>query len=447
MVNEATIPILTDLTQARQRLLAQRRCELAELPSSLRDSIRRMFGADLTPDQVAARIMADVRRRGDEAVRDYTYRIDGVELSQLTVDQTEMKSAWAAVPPELREALELAAERVRAFHQRQPRSSWIDWREDGGALGQIVQPLERVGIYAPGGKAPYPSSLIMAAVPARVAGVKELFATTPPRKDGTVAPVILAAARIAGVDRVFKIGGAQAIAALAYGTQSVPRVDKIVGPGNVFVIAAKRQAFGEVGIDQLPGPTETLLIADEEARPAWVAADLLAQAEHDALASALLITPSLSLARAVQEEIERQVRHLSRQETILRSLAHRGAIIVVQDLDQAVDLANEYAPEHLCLLTQDPWSLVGRIKHAGGIFVGEYASEALGDYVIGPSHIMPTKGTARFSSPMNVWDFVKITSIFAISADESQRLSESGITLAEAEGFTAHAQAIKRRLA
>ncbi len=445
----AIIPLFTDLAQARQQVLGQRGREPLELPPSVRATIRQVFGADLTPEEVAARILADVRQRGDEAVREYTQRIDGVELDQLAVREAEIEAAWDAIPPELRRALELAVERVHAFHQRQPKLSWMDWQEDGGALGQMVRPLERVGIYAPGGTAgtlPYPSSLVMAVVPARVAGVKEILVASPPRRDGTVAPVILVAARIAGADRVFKIGGAQAIAALAYSTESVPRVDKVLGPGNVFVIAAKRLAFGEVGIDQLPGPTETLLIADEGANPAWAAADLLAQAEHDSLASAIFLTPSLELAQAVQKEIEHQIPSLSRREVIAQSLARQGGIIVVQDLDQAVELANEYAPEHLCLLTRDPWTLVGRIKNTGGIFVGEHAPEALGDYVVGPSHIMPTKGTARFSSPLNVWDFVKMTSIFAPSASESQRLAEAGMALAEAEGFTAHAEAIRRRV-
>ena len=446
MMTDAVIPVFTDTTEASKRLLSQRNQMKVDLPPSVQASVRNIFGADLTPDEVAAHILDDVRRRGDNALREYARRIDGVEVHQLVVEPAEMKSAWDVTPPTLRRALELAVERVQAFHLLQPKLSWIDWQGDGGALGQIVRPLGRIGIYAPGGRAPYPSSLIMAAVPARVAGVKQVFVATPPGNDGSVPSVILAAAHISQVDRVFKIGGAQAIAALAYGTESIPRVDKILGPGNAFVVAAKRQVFGEVAIDQLPGPTETLVIADESANPEWVAADLLAQAEHDPLASAVLLTPSLELAQAVQKDIERQLESLSRRDVIMQSLARQGSIIVVRDLNHAVELANQYAPEHLCLLTRDPWSLVGMIENAGGIFVGEYASEALGDYIIGPSHIMPTQGTARFSSPMNVWDFMKITSVFAISASESQRLAEVGITLAEAEGFTAHAEAIRRRV-
>jgi histidinol dehydrogenase len=284
-----------------------------------------LFGTDLTPDEVATHILADVRLRGDEALFEYTRRIDGVQLDQLAVEETEIETAWDTTPPRLRQALALAAERIRAFHQCQPKLSWMDWQRDGGALGQIVRPLERVGIYAPGGLAPYPSSLIMAAIPARVAGVRQILVTTPPRRDGTVAPSILAAARIAGADRILKVGGVQAIGALAYGTESLRRVDKIVGPGNVFVIAAKRLVFGEVGIDQLPGPTETIIIADEKAEPAWVAADLLAQAEHDPLASAIVLTPSLTLARSVQKQVERQITSLLRREsTDRRSLGSGG---------------------------------------------------------------------------------------------------------------------------
>lgn len=441
------IPLFTDPARAQRSLLGKRGREPLELPPSVQAKIRQVFDADLSPEGVSARILADVRQRGDEAVREYTRQIDGVELAQLAVGIAEWETACELVSPEVSQALELAVERVRAFHQLQPSLSWMDWREDGGALGQVVRPLQRVGVYAPGGTAPYPSSVVMAVVPARVAGVREIVVATPPRRDGTVTPVILAAARIAGADRVFKIGGAQAIAALAYGTESVPRVDKVLGPGNVFVIAAKRLVFGEVGVDQLPGPTETVIIADESANPPWVAADLLAQAEHDPMASAILLTPSLELAQTVRMEIERQMESLSRREIIAQSLISQGGIVVVRDLDQAVELANEYAPEHLCLLTLDPWALIGRIENAGGIFVGEHVPEALGDYVLGPSHIMPTRGTARFSSPLNVSDFVKITSVFAASASESRRLAEAGITLAEAEGFTAHAEAIRRRVA
>jgi histidinol dehydrogenase len=326
----------------------------------------------------------------------------------------------------------------------------------GGTLGQIVRPLARVGIYVPAGSAPLPSSLLHAAIPARVAGVREIIVCTPPSRritdpagaeDGSgVAPLTLAAARVASVDVVYAIGGAQAIAAMAYGTESVPRVDKIVGPGGLFVTLAKRQVFGAVGIDGLPGPTETLVIADDTADPAIAAADLLAQAEHDLLASAILLTPSRRLAERVQVEVGRQLEALSRADIAAASLSGRGGIVVTVDLAQAVDLANAYAPEHLCLLTAEPWALVGRIENAGGIFVGEHSFEVLGDYVAGPSHVMPTEGTARFASPLSVADFVKRISLIALGPDEGRRLSGPAALLADGEGLTAHAAAARARL-
>ena len=335
--------------------------------------------------------------------------------------------------------------RIRAFYQRQPHQSWMQWDADGGGLGQMVLPLERVGIYAPNGRAPYPSSLLMAAVPARVAGVEQVVVATPPR-GGELNDALLAAAHAAEVDEVYAIGGAQAIGALAYGTATVPRVDKILGPGGIFVVLAKRRVYGVVGIDALPGPTETLLVADDSANPAYVAADLLAQAEHDPMASALLITTSEALTAAVQAEVARQLPGLERRDTIVESLAMQGGIVLVDDLDTALALANEYAPEHLCLLTRDPWQLVGRVRHAGGVFVGELSSEALGDYVTGPTHVMPTGQTARFSSPLQVWDFVKITSIFGVGAETARQTSAAAAALADLEGLTAHANALRMRL-
>jgi histidinol dehydrogenase len=341
--------------------------------------------------------------------------------------------------------MEQAVGRIAAFHRQQRANSWLEWDDEGGAVGQMIRPLERVGVYVPGGMAPYPSTLLMAAVPARVAGVREIIVASPPGADGRVAGVILAAARVAGVERVYRLGGAQAIAALAYGTESVPRVDKIVGPGNLFVVLAKRQVYGQVDIDSLPGPTETLVIADGQANPTYVAADLLAQAEHDALAAPILVTTSDELAQAVQDEIESQLPALSRKEIIAQALGGRGNIVVVENLEEALDLANDYAPEHLCLLVADPWALVGRVRHAGGVFVGEACCEALGDYVVGPSHIMPTGRTARFASPLNVWDFLKITSVFALGAERARAIAPFAIELAEAEGLTAHAQAVRLR--
>jgi len=439
------IRVITDLEQARESVLRRKSWEQVEVTPALQASIERVFGAPLTPDQAVAQILQDVRAHGDTALFDYTRRIEGADLETLRVSEAEIDAAWSVTPAALRDALQLAADRLQAFHERQYRQSWVEWDEEGGALGQIIRPLQRVGLYAPGGRTPYPSSLLMAAVPARVAGVSEIVVTSPPDAEGRSAPAILVAARIAGVSAVYKIGGAQAIAALAYGTATIRRVDKIGGPGNLFVVLAKRRVYGQVAIDGLPGPTETMLIADGGADPALVAADLLAQAEHDALASPICLTPSAELAQHVQVEVARQIEDLSRAEIIAQSLQGQGGIIVTSDLAQAMALANEYAPEHLCLLVRDPWAWVGQVHNAGGVFVGERSSEALGDYVVGPSHIMPTGGTARFSSPANVWDYLKITSVFAPAEPTIRRTSPAAIAIARAEGFTAHAAAIARR--
>lgn len=444
MTMKAAVSIY-DVQTARQTILRRKAWDMVEVTPALRASIEKIFGAPLTPDQAVETILNDVRERGDAALFDYSRRIEGVEVDSLRVSDLEMDAAWEATPPELREALQVAADRVRAFHEKQHKQSWIDWDDEGGALGQIIRPLERVGIYAPGGRAPYPSSLLMAAVPARVAGVPEVIVVSPPQKDGRIASTILVAARIAGVDAVYKVGGAQAIGALAYGTQSIPHVDKILGPGNLFVMLAKRHVFGQVGIDGLPGPTETVIIADKSANPTLVAADLLAQAEHDVLASPICLTPSAELAARVQVEVARQIKSLDRAAVIGEAFAGQGGIIVTESLTQAIDLANEYAPEHLCLLVRDPWTWVGQVHNAGGIFVGETSSEALGDYAVGPAHIMPTGGTARFSSPCNVWDFIKITSIFAPAASTAARIAPAAIAIARAEGLTAHAAAIEIR--
>ncbi len=419
------------------------------VPPRVQDGIRRIFGEALSADEVVRRILADVRQRGDAAVCEWTARIDGVDLAAcglgIEVARAEWEAARRQIAPELVAALELAAERIRAFHARQPISSWIDVRM-GGTLGQMVRPLQRVGLYVPGGTAPLPSSLLMAAIPARVAGVEEIVATTPPRRtDGHISPVILAAAAIAGVDRVFAIGGAQAIGALAYGTATVPRVDKICGPGNLFVTLAKRQVFGLVGIDGLPGPTETLIIADDAADAENVAADLLAQAEHDVMASAILLTPSRALAERVQAAVAAQFARLDRQEIMSVSLAERSGIIVVRDVAEALRLANEYAPEHLCLDVRDPWRYLDQVRNAGGVFLGGISCEVLGDYVSGPSHIMPTAGTARFASPQNVADFVKITSVVGLNEEQASRLAPAAARIAEAEELTAHAAAARRR--
>ncbi len=438
-----TIPLYT-LSRAQATVLRRAGWDEQTLPSALLDGIERIFGARLTPEQAVAAILAAVRAHGDAAVLDWSQRIDG-SAARLAVPRDEWAAAAAALAPAQLAALELAAQRLTAFHRQQPVGSWMDVSA-GGTLGQIVRPLHRVGVYVPAGSAPLPSSLLHAAVPARVAGVREIVVCTPPdRSTGRIAPLTLAAAHVAGVDQVCAVGGAQAIAALAYGTASIARVDKIVGPGGLFVTLAKRQVFGQVGIDGLPGPTETVVIADASADPAMAATDLLAQAEHDVLASAILLTPSRELAERVQVALDAQLTRLSRAEIASASLAARGGIVLTDSLEQAVQVANAYAPEHLCLLVADPWALVGQIENAGGIFVGEHSFEVLGDYVAGPSHVMPTEGTARFASPLSVADFVKRISLIALNAAEGQRLSGPAALLAEGEGLTAHAAAARLR--
>jgi histidinol dehydrogenase len=433
----------------------------AKAPGAALDKLRQATGRDVrTAEEGVAHIIADVRSQGDEALRYYSRVLDDQELGDLEVPRDAIDAAYARIEDSLREAMHRSAARIRRFHEHQARAEggWI--AEDGDSrLGQLVRPLERVGIYAPGGMALYPSSVLMSAVPARVAGVEEIIVISPPSRarltdergasaagESAVADVILAAAKIGGARRVFQIGGAQGIAALAYGTQTVPQVDKIVGPGGLFTVLAMRQLFGVTGIAGLPGPTETLLIADDSADPELVAADLLAQAEHDVLASALLFTPSPALAEKVREQFHAQLVTLPRREIIEGSLQRGSAIVLTTSLDEAIDLANHYAPEHLCLLTEDPWSLVDRVRHAGGIFVGETACEALGDYSVGPSHVMPTSRTARFNSPLNVRDFQKIISIFGVGEQTLEETAPAAIRIAEAEGLQAHAGAIRKRL-
>jgi histidinol dehydrogenase len=440
-----TIRLIEGLPAARAHIARLRSGVEPTLPPAVAQRLRQVFGRDLSAAEAVAQIVADVRRDGDTALRDYTRRIDGVDLEALAAGPAELEAAYHAAPAALREALALAAERIRAFHQREPGQSWLEWDGEGGALGQAIRPLSRVGVYAPGGSAAYPSSLLMAAVPAQVAGVPDVVVTTPPGREGGGSPAVLAAAHVLGLERVFLLGGAQAIAALAYGTGSVPRVDKVVGAGGLFVTLAKKLVYGDVGIDGLYGPTETLLVADDGASPALAAADLLAQAEHDPLATALLLTPSARLAAAVQAEVARQLPALTRRGIVEDSLAGQGAILLLDSLDEALALADEYAPEHLCLLVADPWSIVGRVRNAGGIFLGEASSEALGDYVAGPSHVMPTGGTARWAAPLHVRDFLKVTSIFALGDGVGRRLGPAAATIARAEGLTAHAAALEAR--
>ncbi len=439
---------LYNVAEAKKTILHRAAVGDVAVTPTLAKGIARVFGDSLTPEEAVQRILSDVRKHGDEAIIDWTEKIDGVHLPTLQIDQADIETAYEDIPDDLREALHFSAERIRSFHQKQPGQSWLDWRESGGTLGQIVRPLERVGVYAPGGTALYPSTLLMCAVTARVAGVEEVIVTTPSGRDpaGKVGEVLLAAAKVAKVDAVYRIGGAQAVGAMAYGTVSVPKVDKIVGPGNIFVTLAKRQVYGMVDIDGLPGPTETLVIADEAANPMLVAADLLAQAEHDTLSAAILVTPSRTLAEAVQVEIGYQLEQLSRSEIIIESLQNQGGGVICTNLEQAVELSNLYAPEHLCLHVQAPWALVGKVKHAGGIFLGEHAYEVLGDYTAGPTHVMPTMGTARFAEPLNIRDFTKVITVFGLDSTEATSIGPAAYTLAKAEGLDAHAAAVRRRL-
>ncbi len=407
-----------------------------EMPKSLLDGIEARLGQRMSPEDAVRHIIERVRAGGDAALRDLTARIDGVEVEALEVTPAEIEAA--ELDSDIMEAMALAARRIEAFHRRQPALSWLESAEEG-ILGQLVRPIERVGVYVPGGTAPLFSSLLMAAIPARVAGVGEVIACSPP----SVHPSILAAARIAGVSRVFRAGGAQAIAAMAAGTESIPKVDKIVGAGGLFVTLAKRQVYGAVGIDGLLGPTETMIVADAGANPAYAAADLLAQAEHDVLASAILLTPDEALAKSVQGEVSAQRTQRSRQDILDQSLAANSGIVLTQDLDEAFALANAYAPEHLCLLLEHPWDHLGKVQNAGGVFLGEGSFEVLGDYVAGPSHIMPTGGTARFASPVNVLDFVKVVNVIGLNAPA---LYAPAAVLAEAEGLDAHAHAARLRL-
>lgn len=440
-----TIPILDDIAHAERTLLRRTPLNESDVPQSLLESIEQLFGAPLTPAEAVDRILSDVHGRGDDALREWSQRLDGVTRDALEVTPKRLERAAQALDPGLLEALQLAAIRIERFHRRQLRNSWVEFDSEG-AMGQLVLPLQRVGIYVPGGSAPLPSTLLMAAIPARVAGVEEIIVCAPPlRITGEIAEVTMAAAHLAGVDRVFALGGAQAIGALAYGTRSVPRVDKIVGPGNLFVTLAKRAVFGIVGIESLAGPTETLVIADEHADPRLAAADLLAQAEH-VFASAILLTPSRTLATAVQAEVLQQLELLERSDAAADTVATRGGIVITPNLATAFELANAYAPEHLCLLVQDPWNYVGLVRNAGGVFLGERSFEVLGDYIAGPSHIMPTGGTARFASPVNVDDFRKIISLVGLNEAALRAIGPSAIRIAEAEGLTAHAAAVQARL-
>ncbi len=403
---------------------------------------------DDSVDEVVAKILKDVKHRGDAAVIEYTNRFDktsATNLAELEVSQTELQAALTALPVDQREALQSAADRVRIYHEKQLMASWSYTEADGTLLGQQVTALDRVGLYVPGGKAAYPSSVLMNAIPAKVAGVKELIMVVP-TPNGERNQLVFAAAAIAGVNRVFCIGGAQAVGALAYGTATVPQVDKIVGPGNAYVAAAKRRVFGVVGIDMVAGPSEILVICDGKTNPDWVAMDLFSQAEHDELAQAILLSPDADFLNRVSDSIERLVAEMPRKDIITKSLTDRGALIHVRDLDEAATISNYIAPEHLELSIDDPLVFSQKIKHAGAIFMGRDTCEALGDYCAGPNHVLPTSRTARFSSPLGVYDFQKRSSLIMVSSSGAQVLGKVAATLAYGEGLQAHARSAEYRL-
>ena len=389
-------------------------------------------------------IVNTVRQQGDKALFDFTQKFDGVNLTALEVGKEAIERAYRETDRELIEALETAAEQITAYHLKQRKKLVKDSKN--GRLGWVMRPLNRIGVYVPGGLAPLPSSLLMVIIPARVAGVKEIILATPPQKNGQISLVTLAAARIAKVDRVFSIGGAQAIAALAYGTESVPAADKVCGPGNIYVTLAKKMVYGTVGIDGLYGPSEVVIIADETANPAYVAADLLAQAEHGSMASAMMITTSKQMASSVNAEIEGQLKSLSRREITADGLEKRGAIAIVDTIEEAIELSNLYAPEHLCLIIKNAATYIDKVNNAGCLFVGEGALEALVDYAAGPSHVLPTEGTARFGSGLNILDFVKLTSIVKTGKKDIRQLGRAAVVIARAEGLDAHARAVEKRL-
>lgn len=395
---------------------------------------------------IVKQIIGEVIKRGDEALFAYSERFDRAKLTALEVTEQEINEAVEQVAPELLRILEQAAINIRKFHKNQVRNSYIINDCDGVVMGQKVIPMDRVGIYVPGGTAAYPSTVLMDSIPAKIAGCGEIIMVTPPGKDGKVNPAILAAAKVAGIDRIFKVGGAQAVAALAYGTQSIPKVDKIVGPGNAFVAEAKRQVFGQVAIDMIAGPSEILIVADNTCNPTFVAADLLSQAEHDKLASAVLVTNSMDLAQAVQAQIEDQLKNLSRYDIARESIDNNGKIIVAETLDAAIEIANAIAPEHLELCVDNPFDYLDQIRHAGSIFMGKYCPEALGDYLAGPNHTLPTSGTARFSSPLSVDDFVKKSQYTYFTPNALKKVANDVAYFAETEGLTAHAKSATIRL-
>ena len=421
-----------------ERLLTKKSFDEVELSPKIREANKKIFGEDLSAVEIVRKIVSDVRRRGDEAVIEWTKKIDGVELKNFSVDVTDVEIA-----PEIFASLKRAAENIHSFHAEQLPKSWITYRGES-ILGQSVVALDRVGVYVPGGTAAYPSSVLMNVIPAKVAGVREIFMCTPAR-DGKINPTVLAAAKIAGVDKIFCIGGAQAIAALAFGTKQIPRVNKIVGPGNIFVTLAKKEVYGHCDIDMLAGPSEILIVADENANPVYAAADMLSQAEHDPLACSIVITTSAELAEKISACVDEQLQKLPRREIAQTSIERNGLIVVAENLDEAAHFANFSAPEHLELLVAAPFELLPKIRHAGAIFLGENSPEPLGDYFAGPNHVLPTGGTANFYSVLNVETFLRRTSLISYTRKDLLAAADDIIGLAQAEGLDAHAAAISIR--
>ena len=417
--------------------------DLSSLPESVLERTRAAFGDGVSPAESVARMLAEVRRDGDVAVRRYARLLDGVDLDDFRIPDAELDAAAARVSPELWQSLELAAGRIRAFHQATLPGGWMDPAQ---GLGELVRPLARVGVYAPGGSAAYPSTVLMTVIPARVAGVGEIILATPRAGGQPLNPAVMAAAKIAGVDAMYQVGGVPAIAAMAYGTESIPRVDKICGPGNIFVAYAKKLAQGAVDIDGVFGPTETIILADGGANPDFCAADLIAQAEHDPLATAILVTDSEELVAAVEGRLASRLAAAPRGEVARQALARQGRVVLADSLDDGVELVNRIAPEHLCLLVRDPWAWVDRIRHAGGLFLGEYSPEVMGDYIAGPSHVMPTGGTARFGSALSVHHFLRTMPVVGLHPGDFRRLGPAAVRIAEAEGLAGHAGAVQARL-
>ena len=417
--------------------------DLSSLPDSVVARTHQAFGDGITPAESVVRMLADVKRDGDAAVRRYAKLLDGAELEDFRIPQTELDAASEQVSPELWESLELAAGRIRSFHQSTLPGEWMDPSQ---GLGELVRPLARVGVYAPGGTAAYPSTVLMTVIPARVAGVGEIILTTPRAGSQPLNPAVVAAAKIAGVDAMYQVGGVPAIGALAYGTESIPRVDKICGPGNIFVAYAKKLVQGAVDIDGVFGPTETIILADEGANADFCAADLIAQAEHDPLATAILVTDSEELIARVETQLESQLVAAPRGDVARQALERQGRVVLVDSLDEGVELVNRIAPEHLCLLLREPWSWVDRIRHAGGLFLGEYSPEVMGDYIAGPSHVMPTGGTARFGSALSVHHFLRTMPVVGLSPNDFKHLGPAAVQIANAEGLAGHAGAVQVRL-